>query len=351
MSDKPRYLKTVVKAGRTYHYWQPAAALRRLGWEPRPLVETPGGPTIVEQAEALNRELDGWQRTKGPVSVRLAARRGTVAWLIGELHDSEEWRRLAPRTRRDYERHLDALKELWGNLPIGGITARVVYGYRQKLAKKGTPRQSNYRLQVLRLLLEHGRRIGELDVNPAAKFRSFPLAKREQVWSDAEIDRFAHVADTPIRLALQLAIWTGQRQGDVLRMQWGMIKDGWIELRQGKTKTLLAIPIARQLAEVLHAAPRRGLTIVASSTGRPYREDHFRHRWLDTATRAGITGKAFLDLRRTAVCRLAEAGCTVPEIAAITGHSVVETQRIIDTYLRPTRRQALAAITKLEQRK
>ena len=350
MADKPRYLIRVEKAGRVYWYWQPSSEFRRLGWAPRRLVEEPGGPSIEAQAAALNRELDGWQRTKGPASVRLAARRGTIAWLIGELHDSDEWRRLATRTRRDYERHLDAIQGLWGNLPIAAVTARVVYGYRQKLAQKGTPRQSNYRLQVLRLLLEHARRIGEIEVNPAQRFRSFPLQRREQVWTDAEIDRFCHVADTPIALAMQLAIWTGQRQGDVLRMTWGNIADGWIELRQGKTGRRLSIPIARQLALILKEAPRRGLTIVASATGRPYREDHFRHRWLDTANRAGIKGKAFIDLRRTAVCRLAEAGCTIPEIAAITGHSVEDTARILDTYLRPTRAQAKAAITKLERR-
>lgn len=101
MRTKPRYLVTIRKGAEVYHYWRPSAAFRRLGWQGRALVEEPGGPSIEEQAEALNRELDAWQRTAGPASVRLAARRGTVAWLIGELHGSDEWARLAARTRRD----------------------------------------------------------------------------------------------------------------------------------------------------------------------------------------------------------------------------------------------------------
>jgi hypothetical protein len=61
-----------------------------------------------------------------------------------------------------------------------------------------------------------------------------------------------------------------------------------------------------------------------------------------------VTDRRFQDLRRTAVVRLAEAGCTVPEIASISGHDIDYCQRIIDTYLPRTRKLAAAAIEKLE---
>lgn len=38
------------------------------------------------------------------------------------------------------------------------------------------------------------------------------------------------------------------------------------------------------------------------------------------------------DLRRTGIVRLAEAGATTPQIAALSGHSIDYCQRIIDTY-------------------
>jgi integrase len=37
---------------------------------------------------------------------------------------------------------------------------------------------------------------------------------------------------------------------------------------------------------------------------------------------AGVEGVRFADLRRTAIVRLAEAGCTGPEISAIRGHQL-----------------------------
>ncbi|AMB47835.1 MULTISPECIES: hypothetical protein [Methylobacteriaceae] len=46
---------------------------------------------------------------------------------------------------------------------------------------------------------------------------------------------------------------------------------------------------------------------------------------------------------------LAEAGCTVPEIATITGHSQAHAQKILDRYLARTRTLAESAIAKLDE--
>jgi hypothetical protein len=46
---------------------------------------------------------------------------------------------------------------------------------------------------------------------------------------------------------------------------------------------------------------------------------------------------------------LAEAGCTVPEIVAITGHSLRRAQEILDRYLARTSKLAESAIAKFEK--
>ena len=51
---------------------------------------------------------------------------------------------------------------------------------------------------------------------------------------------------------------------------------------------------------------------------------------------------------RTAVVRLAEAGCEVPRIAAITMHSIASVHQILETYLVRTYNMGRAAIAKLE---
>ena len=53
---------------------------------------------------------------------------------------------------------------------------------------------------------------------------------------------------------------------------------------------------------------------------------------LTACKRAGIVGVTFNDLRGTAVTRLAIAGCTEPEIATITGHSLRDVRSILDAH-------------------
>lgn len=59
-------------------------------------------------------------------------------------------------------------------------------------------------------------------------------------------------------------------------------------------------------------------------------------------------GLTFHDLRGTAVTLLAEAGCDVPQIAAITGHTLRSASAILEKYMARTRAQGVAAMAKLE---
>jgi hypothetical protein len=67
-------------------------------------------------------------------------------------------------------------------------------------------------------------------------------------------------------------------------------------------------------------------------------------------TKAGIVGVTFHDLRGTAVTRLAIVGCTAPEIASLTGHSLRDVNAILDAhYLHRDPALAESAIRKLER--
>jgi integrase len=44
--------------------------------------------------------------------------------------------------------------------------------------------------------------------------------RRDKIWSEEDIATLLSTAPKEIQLALMLAIWTGQRQGDLLRLPW-----------------------------------------------------------------------------------------------------------------------------------
>jgi integrase len=359
-------------------YWQPPKYLRELGLAPERLPEDP--LAARQRAEALNAKAD---------AVRLAARRaaratkgqpaaaadlnphrpGTVSWLIhrwaGDIEDrntpgaSPDWRRLAEQTRRTYRRYLQALRGDFGHHRIKSLTPRVLHAYKTELSDPHTglmTRANRYQMQVLQTLLAFAVRMGELEANPASKLRLSSNPPRRAYWTEESVAQFL-AADPPpsIRLALMLGLHTGQRQADILHLRWSDITDGWITLEQrksrraGRTAKRVAIPIGQVLAAELAKVERGGVQVVISeTTRRPYRENHFRHVWRAATVKAGLDGLQFLDLRRAAVVRMAEAGCEVGHIASWTGHSISETAAILNTYFVPTRKAAEAALVKLE---
>jgi integrase len=105
-----------------------------------------------------------------------------------------------------------------------------------------------------------------------------------------------------------------------------------LHIRQSKTRVRVPIPCAAILTNVLERASRTATTILTNSYGEPWTADGFRSSWPKACQKAGITGLTFHDLRGTAVTRLARAGCSVPQIAAFTGHSLRDAQTILDAH-------------------
>jgi integrase len=85
-------------------------------------------------------------------------------------------------------------------------------------------------------------------------------------------------------VAMDLALLTGQRQGDLLRMKWrDVTPEGWT-MRQGKTGKRLMIAMSPAFEEVLQRAraflphlPRE--YVLRNRKGRPYTENGFRAIW------------------------------------------------------------------------
>jgi integrase len=148
-----------------------------------------------------------------------------------------------------------------------------------------------------------------------------------------------------------MGLWTGQRQGDLLRLTWKAYDGQEIRLRQSKTGARVVIPVGAPLKAMLDATPRQSPIILLNSEGRPWTSDGFRTSFFKARDAARIEGVTFNDLRGTAVTRLALVGCTEPQIAAITGHALSDVRSILDAhYLHRDPELARDAIHKLEMK-
>jgi integrase len=274
--------------------------------------------------------------------------------IIAQYKAAPEFTKLAGSARRSYLAYIKLIEEAFGDLPVAALADRRVRGefkaWRDKFAN--TPRKADFVWTVLARILSFAKDRGIIAVNPCEKGgRLYVADRRDNVWSEQDIASLLSIASKDLQLALMLAIWTGQRQGDLLRLPWSAYDGSHIQLRQSKTGRRIAMPAGGPLKAFLDATERKGPIILTNSLGQPWTSDGFRTSWGKVCDRAGIVGLTFHDLRGTAVVRLAIAGATVPQIATFTGHSLRDVEAILDAhYLGRDIQLAQAAVLKLEAR-
>ena len=222
--------------------------------------------------------------------------------------------------------------------------------WRDEIAKS-SPRQADYIITVFARALSWALDRGMISVNLLERpGRVWSGSRAEKVWTNADEARFLEVASPQMALALMLGLWTGQRQGDLLRLTWKAYDGQFIRLRQSKTDVHVTVPVGKPLKAILDTTSRLSPFIISSEDDRPYTSDGFRASWRKTCDRAGVKGLTFHDLRGTAVSRLASAGATEMEIAAITGHAVGDVRSIMDKcYFNRDPAMAVRAMQKLEK--
>jgi hypothetical protein len=353
--------------GSTRWYWQPGPALRAQGWITRRLApdQVFRGPrpplAVIEAARAVNADVAA---AADPPSPGLRRGLGTLADAAARYRESPRFTKLADKTRAEYGYHLAALEAWAGDAPVRQITRRAVQAYYQSLYDRSAA-SANARLRVLRILLGFALDQGFSETNAASKPKLAGTPPRLRVWSPAELAAAIAAADglglASIGDAVLLAATTGQRQGDILALERGAWAAGKLRLKQSKRGAQVAVPLLAPLEDRLKSAAERKLArgwaaepalLVAEPTGRAWRANAFRKRFAQVRTAAAesvpsVASAWFLDLRDTAVTNLALAGCTVPEICAITGHAEAGAYTVLKHYLALGEELAENAIEKL----
>lgn len=389
MKTHTRYLVEKQGAHGPLWHWQPSTDLRRLGWKPRKLLVN-SREAAINAAEEMNAELDKWRIAQaegpggtGPGGGRPAgarattATRGTVRALIADYKASRFWRKLAPRTQRDYGHYLDAIDRWAGDQPARGITPVAVQAFYEAMSKRAegkgrhrrvieTPARGAAAVRVLSALLSAAKPLGYVQANPALQAGISVERQREPVlWTREMLDHMVATADAmgwrSQGTAMLLNFWCGQRQGDVLNLPPWRIADGAIVLKQSKTRkrVVLHVQLVPELVARLEAERERPGTVASTRhlliherTGHKWHGYTFTHVFAEIRAAAAKGGTypqedgttltlppmpacadlRWMELRHTAVTMLHQAGRTALSISEVTGHTPQSVEAILDRH-------------------
>lgn len=269
----------------------------------------------------------------------------TVADMAREYEVSRTFKDLALGSQTLYSITLRRIVALVGKFPATQLESQHV----RPVIDKEIPGAASYNIfvAVLRALFKWGRENDRTTQEPAQGFAKLKTGQHEP-WPEDVLETALASNDETIRLAVNLLCFTGQRLGDVLKMRWSDIRGGVIHVVQEKTGKELWIPFLSELQAVLDETPRRGMTILASEAGRSVGQQSLRN-----ALQAFTVGQGHKTvphgLRKNAVNVFLLAGCSIPEVAAITGQSY----GMVEHYAKRINQKMMAesAVLKLENKR
>lgn len=389
MREKLKGLNPVRKwlalEGRWETYWYP--------WKKRKGVPKPPRlPGKYRSPEFDTAYYKAWADRKEKETHDTARAVNTLGFLIEEKFlKSQHYAKLDPDTKGQYDWIVPSILSQFGDLELEALkdrrTRAIFIEWRDSIAAgtcktlvsrrpENRPRiastsMADIHLQKLAAILNWAFKAGWIDAHPLKEVE--PLHQRgsrlDKIWSWEQEATLLTEGRRDLVEAYLVDVWVGARGGDLISFWWSDFDGDFLRYeaekrpRPGARRKRLMTPVGGPLKLVLSAMEKRaGLEgvplsdirrqrpIILNSLGRPWKNEHSLYgAFHNECVRLGIEDRTLHDVRRTAVTRLAIAGCTEPEIVSITGHSPKEVAAILYRhYLYLDPQIAINAIRKLE---
>jgi integrase len=286
------------------------------------------------------------------------------SFLPWALSNRRSWRKDAPR--------LKPILEFFGEKRLGDISPFLIEKYKMerkatpiirlraaKVARKTTkvptskPRSVasvNRELSMLSRIFSIAKANGEVSSNPCAEVKSLvgEQPRTRYLFPEEEQRLMAVLESTPyLRTIVILALNTGMRRGEILRLTWLHIDFHSNEIKATHTKT------HRDRFIPMNAKVREELLRLRETS-----EDHLvfpgrkagcslmdvKKAFNTACRRSGILDFHFHDLRHTFGTRAAEAGVALNAVAAVMGHADIHTTMRYAHATDDGRRRAVEAV-------
>lgn len=358
----PRYLMQVVgKDSHTYRYNPPVDAI-----EAGVLERHSFGATYdiaVAQANIWNAELDEWRKEVKHLSNLCT--RSRVGDLIKAYTVSISFNKLSAKAKLDYTYSLNN----WSSYKLAGVSlfqARLgdiaapmcQRVYDQHILDKGLS-NANHSLAVYKLVFNFAIRSGFIQFNPFEKIKKINVKHRRTTWEKEHVKAFMDVSFASFKkrslgLIVYMAYEWAQRLGDMRMLTWDMynLETGVLSLEQSKRRARVQLPTSPELQAMLkqqHAEYGWQAYIAPSAVSDrkgglvPYSLINLGRVGKIIMKEAKLPDDLMLmDLRRTAITELIEAGVPISNIMSLSGHA---TPMSLTPYMKNTLKSSTLAQT------
>ena len=225
------------------------------------------------------------------IGARLRTLPGSFSALCVSYYGSPEFRRMGESTQRARRNILERFRREHGHRRLDDLQRAHIRSIIGAMVK--TPQSANNLLKALRVILNYAVSERMIASNPALDVKRYPASRHGfHSWTENEIAQFqsTHPIGTraSLALALALALHTGQRKSDIIRMGWQHVRNNYIDVRQQKTGAVLAIPIHPELATALAAQPKTNLPFLVTERGASFTSAGFGNWFRRMCSKAGL---------------------------------------------------------------
>ncbi|PHR91083.1 MAG: hypothetical protein COA69_13605 [Robiginitomaculum sp.] len=331
-------------------------------------------------AKMIEHQLDNPQ-DETDIRLHAQAKPMNIDHLLDDYFETEEFNNLAPKTQLGYKSWAVLIRKYFGDQrPKALDEISIIETYWAARNSRGE-RLAYGAVQILRIVYKWGRSRSRKWKHHAPGIEwsglKIPTPKpRVRVGTDEELDAIMLAAENPLKIhqltgakinekrpsellprpsladALMIALWTAQRQTDILLLTSPNLSRGRCALQQSKGGKFVSVPLMdplkQRIAELKRRKMQRGWgdrpqIILTDVNGIPYQtkaatnttfSSYFcRVRNLAAEICPSVADFQFRDLRDTALTRLGAAGCDIWEIISWSGHNPDTAMQVIKHYM------------------
>lgn len=192
------------------------------------------------------------------------------------------------------------LAKMFADFRTEDVTHGAVAEMMDKLAE--TPNMANRCLSVLRSVFHYATARQLVAHNPVIGAKRHKELRRDRLLTIEELSAIYAASGPRLRAIIDLALRTGQRIGDVLKIHRADLTDAGIAFKQQKTGAKIIVPWSAELREVVERAKGlnqniRALTLLHNRRGKTPDYRTVREQWEKACKAAKVENAHLHDLR------------------------------------------------------